>query len=292
MALVLCAVVLGVLAVARDLEGFLESVGRIGPDSALLAFVLAIAGLLVSGEAWRSNVRSVVGPLDRAAARRVFFVSQLGKYLPGALWPAVAQIDSARRAGLSGSRMGVAFLLFLALHLLTGLVVAVGLMPWAAPELLRAYPWTPGLLILLAVVLVPPVLTRVIDRALRIIRRPTLTAPLGLRDVAEPSAQLLVTWAFYGLAAVALTAPIVGSVDLRLVALSTGGFALAWVVGVVIVLAPAGVGAREIVLLLALSPMLGTTEATSVVIVLRVVHTVADLLLAAVGGRGGRGGSG
>jgi len=45
-------------------------------------------------------------------------------------------------------------------------------------------------------------------------------------------------------------------------------------------IAPAGVGAREAVLVLALTPLLGLAAATTVSLLLRVAHTVADMLLA------------
>lgn len=282
--LVLVAVGLGVATVARDFDGFVTSIQQIGLSNVLLALGLTVLGLLVSAEVWRLSVGSVAGRIPAGSARRVFFVSQLGKYLPGALWPVLAQIDSARRHQLSGSRMAIASLLFLALHMLTGLVVVAGLLPWAAPDVLRAYPWVVALVPLLVTALIPSVLGRAVDRLLRLMRRPPLPSRLRARDIVPPCLWLLATWLCYGLGTVAVTAPLAGDpVDLQLVAVAVGGFAMAWVVGVLVLPAPAGIGPREVVFVLALSPLVGVTEATSIAIVLRVVHTVADLLLALVG---------
>jgi glycosyltransferase 2 family protein len=281
--LVAVAAGLGIAAVGRDVDGFLASIERIGLAGVVLAAVLTFAGLLISGEVWRLSVAAVAARLPAGEARRVFFVSQLGKYLPGALWPVVAQVDSARRAGHSGSRMAVGALLFLALHLLTGLGVAVALVPWAEPEIFSRYPWLLALLPVLAVALVPPVLTRIVSWTLRLIRRPGLPAPLGWRDVVAPSLWLLLTWAFYGAAAVTVVLPVADESGLRVMAAAAGGFALAWVVGVLVVPAPAGIGAREVAFVIVLSGLIGVTGATSVAIVLRVIHTLCDLLLAWLG---------
>ncbi|MFA6299418.1 MAG: hypothetical protein WC642_09635, partial [Nocardioides sp.] len=59
-------------------------------------------------------------------------------------------------------------------------------------------------------------------------------------------------------------------------------FAAAYAVGVVVVLAPAGVGAREGVFVLLLTPVTGVAGATALALLARVVHTVADGLLAAI----------
>ena len=59
-----------------------------------------------------------------------------------------------------------------------------------------------------------------------------------------------------------------------------GAFALAYAVGVVIVVAPAGAGAREALIVVLLAPMLGVPEATALALLARVVHTVGDGVMA------------
>ncbi|MBS3940669.1 MAG: flippase-like domain-containing protein [Actinobacteria bacterium] len=282
-ALVAVAFALGAFAVARDLDGFVAAVRSIGFGRAFAGFALVVVGLLVSGEVWRACVAATAGRLSSPAGRRVFFVTQLGKYLPGAVWPVLAQIEAARRHGLIASRMAIGSLLFLALHLLTGLLVAAGLLPWASTDLLARYPWVFALVPVMALGLAPPVLGRAVTFGLRLLRRPPLPTPLTLGDIALPSGLLLVTWSFYGAGAAVVAAPLqTDGGSWPLFAAVTGGFALAWAVGVLFLPAPAGVGAREVVLVLALAPMVGTTSATSIAIVLRVIHTAGDLALALV----------
>jgi len=50
-------------------------------------------------------------------------------------------------------------------------------------------------------------------------------------------------------------------------------------VGLVVFIAPAGMGAREAVLILALTPLVGVAAATTISLILRVGHTLADVLL-------------
>ncbi|MEX1178960.1 MAG: hypothetical protein WEB09_10915 [Nitriliruptor sp.] len=287
-AVIVAAFALGAVAITRDLDGFVASVRTIGFGRAGVSFALVTAGLLVSAEVWRTCIGATAGRLSAPAARRVFFVTQLGKYLPGAVWPVLAQVEAARRYGLVPSRMAVGSLLFLGLHLLTGLVVAAGSLPWTSPALVGRYPWLFALVPAMLIALLPPVLERSITLGLRLLGRPPLPTPLSLRDVALPSGLLLVTWGSYGAAAAVVAVPLQDAgTTWQLVAVVVGGFALAWAVGVLALPAPAGVGAREVVLVLALAPMVGTTRATSVAVVLRVVHTAGDLLLALTSRLGG-----
>jgi uncharacterized membrane protein YbhN (UPF0104 family) len=62
-----------------------------------------------------------------------------------------------------------------------------------------------------------------------------------------------------------------------------GWLALAWVVGYVTPGAPGGLGLREAVLVLGLSPVVGDAEAMAVALAYRLVTIVADALLAGGG---------
>lgn len=286
--LVASALALGVYAIARDAEGFWRAIDQIGPGRILVALLLVLLGLLSTAEAWRWSVAAVAGTLGRATAWRVFFVTQLGKYLPGSVWTVVGQVDAAARHGLSRSRMAVGALLYIAVHVLTGSLLAAALLPWQASTAVTDFRWALLAVPLSIVALLPPVLTRVIDLGLRLIRREPLPRRLTTRDLARPAGWMLPMWAAFGGAGTVLSAPFT---DLGLVPLTlavTGAFALGWVAGLLIVPAPAGLGVRDAVLVLTLSPLLGLTAATSVAITLRVVHTGGDLLVGLVSlARGG-----
>lgn len=290
-AFVVVAAGLGVYAVARDLDGFLAAVTTIGPGRSAVAVALVVLGLVLSAEVWRTSVIPVAGHLDRSAAQAVFFVSQLGKYIPGGVWTIAAQVDMARRHGLRRAAMGVGALLFIGFHVATGIVVAALLLPLGTPDLLREQPWVLAVTALPLLGLLPPVLNTGIGVGLRLVRQPALPRPLRGRELLRPLGWLLPVWTVFGLATYVVAQPLLDRGDrLTLLLLSVGGFALAWVVGVLVIPAPAGVGARELALVFALSPMLTVTQATSVAVILRVAHTTSDLALAALSRVLGRGG--
>jgi len=65
-------------------------------------------------------------------------------------------------------------------------------------------------------------------------------------------------------------------------ALAAGGYALAWTIGFLVVVVPAGVGVREAVLALALAGQLGPGSVVVTVLLSRVLLTAADFLLGLV----------
>jgi glycosyltransferase 2 family protein len=279
---VLGAILLAVLAISRDVDGFRGAVASVGGARAVTAFLLVIGGLVASGEVWRLAVAAVAGRLGHAEARHVFFVSQLGKYVPGAVWTIAAQVEMARRHGLSRAAMGLGALLFLGYHLVSGMVVAAAILPIGNPDLVVRYPWVLALTTIAVVSVLPPVLSWIIDRSLHLLRQPPLRRKLRATDVLPPLAWMLVVWACFGLATYVVSEPLrLGATSMpTLVLASIGGFAIAWVVGVLVLPAPAGVGPREVAFVVVLAPLLGLTAATSVAVLLRVVHTAADLALA------------
>jgi uncharacterized membrane protein YbhN (UPF0104 family) len=94
-------------------------------------------------------------------------------------------------------------------------------------------------------------------------------------------------WVSYGVHLTLLAHPL-ASAGHRLPLLATGAYALAWVVGFVVVIAPAGVGAREGMLVVALAPAMSASAATAVALVSRLVMTAGDFAWAAVAAAAGR----
>ncbi len=166
-----------------------------------------------------------------------------------------------------------------------GLLVAVATLPLVSPEALDGYGWVLVALPLGLLLLAPPVLSRLVAVALRVLGREPLDRPLSARGLGAALGWALVMWACYGVHLLVLvrTQPRDDGPDLLL--LTLGGYALAWVVGFVVLVAPAGGGLREVALVVVLAPVLTEPRALAVALLSRVVMTAGDLLWGAVGAR-------
>jgi uncharacterized membrane protein YbhN (UPF0104 family) len=252
---------------------------EVSPARVLLALVVVLAGLAVTSVVWRGLLAGYGHHPAARAATAVFFVGQLGKYIPGSVWSLGAQADMARRDGVPPRTTVAVGLLFLWVHV--GTAASVGAVLVAAPDdwapvdpLVRALVAALGL-----IAVAPPVLERLGMLLAGTRLRVPWSAALGL------GAAMAAVWFAYG-AALVLVVP---AADVAaaggagaLLPGYVGAFALSYVVGVLVVIAPAGVGAREGTLVLLLAPSLGLPVSAASALLIRAVHTVADFVIAGV----------
>lgn len=275
---VVVAVVLLVLALRGQWDGFAAAVVRISPARLGGATVLGALALVGNALAWRAAMASVGAPLPLRPALRAFCLSQLGKYVPGSVWPVLAQTELARDHGYTRSRGATGSLLAMVVGVVTSSVVATTALV-ARPDQLAAYWWVWPFVAAAATLLLPPVLTRVVRLAARVLRRDTPVPHVSGRHVGAAVGWSLLMWVAFG-AHTALVAGAFAQLSVADVATLTGAFALAWLVGFVVVVAPAGVGVREAALVVVLGGLLTRPDALALALVSRVLLTVVDAVAA------------
>ena len=278
-ALGVVALVLAVIAIARDRHQLADAIRQIGPGALAGSAAAALVGVAVIVLLWWQVLAGLDAPVPVLTAVRVFFPSQLGKYLPGALWPVLAQMEFGRRRGISRRRMLSANALMLILSLAVGLVVAAACLPTSSAEALRRYWWTFVFLPLLVLLLVPRVVPGIVDRIFAKLGREPLDARLPVSASIRASGWSLLNWLGLGLHVYLLARPFGASGGQALLA-ALGGTALAVCAGILFIPAPAGAGIRDAVLVLTLAPAIGTTHALAVALLSRAMLIVIDLLLA------------
>lgn len=256
-----------------------QALGRIGLPSSLLALVAASAALAASMQAWRVLLAGLGSPLPFPAGARVFFIGQLGKYLPGSVWPVLAQMELATEHQVPRLGAATASIVGMLVSLLGGLIAALVTLPFTGGS--APYPWAFLALPLALSCLHPTVLNYLIRSVLRLARRPSPDHPLTRQVIVKALSWTFLAWVLYG-TQVWLLAIRVGTPAGIAVPLSVGGFALACSVGFIIVFIPAGAGVRELVLVAVLSHPLGVTvaAATAVAVVSRAVTVASDLITA------------
>jgi hypothetical protein len=270
---------LGGYAVAREWAGVRAGLASLGPGTAAAALLSVLAAMLATMQAWRVLLAGLGSPLPARPAARILFVGQLGKYLPGSVWPVLAQMELGHAYHVPRHRSASASVLTMLMSLLTGLLAALVTLPWAAGA--TPYRWAFAIAPVLLVCLHPRLLNALLGWLLRLARRPALELPLTGRVVAAALAWSLGAWVLYGLQIWLLVVRL-GAPPGRAALLAVGGYAFAWSAGFLIVIAPAGAGVRDVLLVAVLGPVLGVGSATAVALMSRVLTTVGDLLGAAL----------
>ena len=270
-----------VWGVARNWTEISQDLQRVSLGALLLSFIPAAVGTWLTMLGWRVVLADLGSPLHVAPAGGVFYVGQLGKYLPGSVWTVLVQADMASHLHVPRRRTGVAGLVTIGLSVLTGLLVGLP----ALPLLLQRSDSSSGWLLLavpLFVVLVwPALLNRLIAWGLRILRREPLEEQLSARAVLTTVVLYGLAWLLFGVHILVLALAVGGGPGVTSASLT--GYALAGSLGMLTVILPAGIGARDGILAIVLASAMPLSAGTAVALVSRFVVTLVDVLAAAGG---------
>jgi uncharacterized membrane protein YbhN (UPF0104 family) len=276
---VVLTISIGVYYVVDQWGDIHRGLDRIGLPVALLSLVCVLAALTAAMWVWRVLLAGLGSPLSFSVASRVLFVGQLGKYIPGSVWPVLAQMELATEHQVPRHRTAAASVINMGVSLLGALIAAFITLPFTGG--FTKYWWAFFMALPLLACLYPPVLNWLLRLGFKIMKRPPLEQPLTGKVIAIAVGWSLISWICYGLHVWVQMARL-GAHAGSALPLSVGAFAFAWAVGFVIILAPAGAGFRDVLLVAILAPTIGVGPATAITLVSRVVTTLADLITASV----------
>ena len=238
------------------------------------AIVLATYALLI--EAWRRVLSALGGTLRRGDATRIWFVSNLARWIPGAFWQLGAMTELTRREGVPVTISTGAAILITIVNLFTGLAVATAFMA-TTPTMLHARGRAIVAVAAIALVLMPLMAPRIIAVARRVSGRELAIPRLGLRPVIIAALATTAAWLAYGVAFWIMARALLpgGWRDLpACIAIYTASYLTG-----LLNPAPAGVGAAEGMIVL-LAPSLGVAtaaEAAVLSVVVRLWRTALEI---------------
>jgi glycosyltransferase 2 family protein len=273
-------------AVVRQWPAVRHTLASLAWPSVLLSLLMVLVGLGAQTLAWRAALADLGHRVTVRTASQVYLIGLLAKYLPGSVWSYALQMELGRRANLPRSRSFLAALVVLALSTTSAVVLGV----FGLPALARLDPVTKVLVFALVPAAVvgahPRVLTWLVQRFLRLVRRPPLERPITWRAVGVVLAWCTVSWLAFGvhLWLLASTQAVAGpGALLRCV----GAIALALTAGIFAFVSPSGLGVREAVLTAALLPYVPPGVALAMALASRMIFTVGDLVAAGLAALGG-----
>ena len=260
-------------AIARNWSEFRSLHVALSPKPAwiVLSVVVVFLTYAIQVESWRRLLAGWAQRLPYSRAARIWFVVNLGRYIPGKVWSVTGLVVLAQRAGVEPWAAGASAFALQAV----GVGTAVALVAAATPG--AASPLRLGGAALVALLTIG-VLTW--DRAARrIARLAGATAqfqPLPLAAVAESAGLSLLSWMTYGVAfwLLALGLGLPGTLP---VATAAGVFALGYILGLLALFAPGGVGVREVVIIGLLTPALGAGGAVALSVASRILLTLTEV---------------
>jgi len=272
--------------VAPALKGLRADWGRVLGSGAIV-----LSTYLILVEAWRATLRVWSESLPFGTAARIWFVSNLGKYVPGKVWQIAAMGAMAQKAGVSAAAAVGSSLIVNLVSIVAGFAViavtaagkvgtAVGVGASSdggrsAELAVIAIALAGAAALLLAPVAVPRLATlagRVTGRSIPIPRVPP-------RAIWVAAASTTASWLLYGIAfslfAHGVSPRATGNAS-SYIAVYTGSY----LAGYLALFAPGGVGVREAILVLAM-PRFGLAsapDAAVIAITSRLWLTILEIL--------------
>jgi len=243
-----------------------------------LSSLLLLAGYFLTGVVWALIVTNLGGPeVPVVDAIRVFMIANLGRYVPGKVWQIAGLAVLAKDLGVPAQTAAAAAVLGQGVALVGATLI--GLQAVAALSL----PGLPRWVIVAAIFgaafvgLLPPVFRAATGLWFRLARTPE---PEHLR----PSQA--VVWLALGVLNWLLFAGafwiLVRGLGLEVSLIpAASAFAAAYVLGYVMIFAPAGLGVREAFLITLLTPHTGPASAGGIAVIARLWTTVIEVVPAA-----------
>lgn len=252
------------------------------PEFVVAAVLTVWATYALLIEAWRRVIMGWGGRLDFPAAARIWCLANLGRYLPGKVWSIAGLVVLAKRAGVSGWTAAGSALVMQVLAAGTGAAVVAAVAPGAVSVWGVVAAAAAAAATLVALVWEP-----VAGRLVRLLRSAAAPAPLPAGSALAAAIVTLVSWGGYGVAFWLLARGILPGPPPPLAA-ATGVFAAGYLLGLLALFAPGGIGVREVVLVALLTSTVGPGPAVALSVAARLLLTVTEagaaLVALALGG--------
>lgn len=271
--MVICAIFIA-KTLANDWNEVSDKIAHASLGWLAFGLIASALGMLAIAVTWADALRVVGGKMTRRQAASWYFVGELGKYLPGAIWAAVGRGELARRNGIPRNRSypSVAMSL-IGLYLAAALLAAV-LVPF---DIANQTDSGPALLLLLLVpiglgCLHPAVLGKVRDVAAKMVGKPIDVVLPTWGQTVGLMLRYVPAWIFIA-AATWATAQALPGVDAPVIRIALATL-LSWTAGFVTP-TPAGAGVREAVFI-AVSG-LASGPAVAVAVASRLMFVLVDV---------------
>jgi hypothetical protein len=244
-----------------------------------------ILALLLQVRVWKANLKVTGGSIAFWPAFKLYYLANVGRYIPGKIWSVMGFIHLGQKANLPAHQTVGAMVLGLVASLISGFLLG-GVFIWLAHLPALDIPvWLPLALLAGGVALMHPRLSNfVLKIAARITKREIPPYPYTFSSLLKLLGLYGAVWLFYSISFALLVMSVKQLTQAEFI-FCLGVFPVSYGLGFLAWLSPAGWGAREGGITLLLSQILPTYLAVAVALTSRVILTVCEGILFAAAWR-------
>ena len=247
------------------------------------SFLLLIAGSILMGIGWNLILRALGARLSYKRALKIFFITDLAKYVPGKVWTLVGKVYLCAKEGIPVAKTSASVVILPLIQVVSGMLIFLASLPfWTKTSdfmnnLYFLFPLIPIGLILLH----PAIMIRPLNFVLTKLKQKPVELNIRYRDILLILLLWCGFWALVGVTYYFLVVS-VSFFPVSWLPVAIGIFAIA---GVSQFLTPSGIGVLEGVLTVLLGLYLPVHIAILIALLARVWKTMGELVSVAITSR-------
>jgi uncharacterized membrane protein YbhN (UPF0104 family) len=256
----------------------------------ILSVIAGIATFFAFSSIWRKIMVGFGHRLSQTKAFRIFYLSNLGRYIPGKIWQLFGILYLTKQAGIPPERAGASFILVQLFAIPASFLVVVITMliePKVLVDQVAVMGHKSAVIIAavmvalsLVIILWPQKVLAIGNAILRRLKRPQATLTLDKKVALGIFVGYCLAWTLYGVAFWLFIRAVTENTGVSLIA-AVGVFNAAYQIGYLALFAPGGFGPRELVMGVMLMPFVGPI-APAVAILARLWSIVVESIAAAI----------
>lgn len=248
------------------------------PAYLLISYIFLLLNFLFFVKAWQAIIRYLRSDIAFSNAFWVMTASQTAKYVPGGVWFALGRVYLAKNKELSPETIGVSVIIETGLTFLVGILLFFLALSLSRPENIVNYLLLIPVFFFFLLVLYPPVLNRLVNLGLKIIKRPAIRFELSYRQLLRIAFYFLGLWLAQIIGYFLLINSIYPIPTGRIPSLAAI-YIISWMAGFIVILAPGGLGVREGTMSLLLSALVPSALAIGISFISRVWITIFEIVI-------------
>jgi glycosyltransferase 2 family protein len=241
----------------------------------IIAIIIIIISYLFQSILWWLILRKK--GLKYSKAHKIYFSSLVGRYVPGKALLVITRILRCKKQGIKKSTSFTSIILDLALYSLSAILLFIITLPNSIPKELTLPLIIIGILLL--PLIHPKILKFGINLGLKILKKPKIRFRMKFHNSLGLLLLHIIRWFLLGIGTFFLLISFI-QVPISLIYILPGILALSIVLGMLMILSPGGLGIREGLLVLLLTPYMPVELAILFSLISRILLTLIEAGLA------------
>lgn len=250
------------------------------PIFLIISFILLGLSHILASIGWNLILKLLKSNIPQKSASGIYFISQLGRYIPGKVWYILGRVGMTRKFNIPKRIIILSGFLELVLVMASASIIfllALIFFP-IIPEIQNYLPYLTTLIILILIGIHPKSLNLI----LKILKKTEIKIKLSYLKILLTLLFFTVVWLIKGIAFYYLISSIT-ILDISNLFWIISVFSISWVIGYLILITPGGIGAREGLIIYLLTPLFPLPLTIAISLLTRIWMIITEFTLSIAG---------